>query len=53
MMGLPDFLTEVARTELEHLDSRIPSCCVIYIPLVKQEVTALKETEWKPRLLWL
>ncbi|XP_048117765.1 mutS protein homolog 5 isoform X6 [Alosa alosa] len=34
MMGLPDFLTEVARTELEHLDSRIPSCCVIYIPLI-------------------
>ncbi|KAL2083859.1 hypothetical protein ACEWY4_019377 [Coilia grayii] len=34
MMGLPDFLTEVARTELENLDSRIPSCCVIYIPLI-------------------
>ncbi|KAM3615167.1 uncharacterized protein V6R79_024370 [Siganus canaliculatus] len=34
LMGLPDFLTDVARTELEHLDARIPSCCVIYIPLI-------------------
>ncbi|XP_034030734.1 mutS protein homolog 5 [Thalassophryne amazonica] len=34
MMGLSDFLTDIARTELEHLDSRIPSCCVIYIPLI-------------------
>uniref|UniRef100_A0A3Q3EPH6 MutS homolog 5 n=1 Tax=Labrus bergylta TaxID=56723 RepID=A0A3Q3EPH6_9LABR len=34
MMGLSDFLTDVARRELEHLDSRIPSCCVIYIPLI-------------------
>jgi hypothetical protein len=34
MMGLSDFLTDVARRELEHLDSRITSCCVIYIPLV-------------------
>ncbi|XP_071325249.1 mutS protein homolog 5 isoform X3 [Trachinotus anak] len=24
----------VARRELEHLDARIPSCCVIYIPLI-------------------
>ncbi|XP_021164522.2 mutS protein homolog 5 [Fundulus heteroclitus] len=34
MMGLPDFLTDVARRELERLDSGIPSCCVIYIPLI-------------------
>lgn len=34
MMGLSDFLTDVARRELEQLDSRISSCCVIYIPLV-------------------
>uniref|UniRef100_A0A667XGR5 MutS homolog 5 n=1 Tax=Myripristis murdjan TaxID=586833 RepID=A0A667XGR5_9TELE len=34
MMGLPDFLTDVARRELENLDARIPSCCVIYIPLI-------------------
>ncbi|KAJ8377936.1 hypothetical protein AAFF_G00249990 [Aldrovandia affinis] len=34
MMGLSDFLTDVARKELENLDSRIPSCCVIYIPLI-------------------
>lgn len=34
-MGLPSFLTEVARKELENLDSRIPSCSVIYIPLVR------------------
>ncbi|KAM6183181.1 mutS protein homolog 5 [Erethizon dorsatum] len=34
LMGLPNFLTEVARTELENLDSRIPSCSVIYIPLI-------------------
>ncbi|XP_044064543.1 mutS protein homolog 5 isoform X6 [Siniperca chuatsi] len=34
MMGLSDFLTDVARRELEHLDARIPSCCVIYIPLI-------------------
>ncbi|CAJ1062215.1 LOW QUALITY PROTEIN: mutS protein homolog 5 [Xyrichtys novacula] len=34
MMGLSDFLTDVARRELEHLDNRIPSCCVIYIPLI-------------------
>lgn len=33
-MGLSDFLTDVARRELEHLDACIPSCCVIYIPLV-------------------
>lgn len=35
LMGLPSFLTEVARKELENLDSRIPSCSVIYIPLVR------------------
>ncbi|MEE6521658.1 hypothetical protein FKM82_019935, partial [Ascaphus truei] len=34
LRGLSDFLTEVARKELENLDKRIPSCCVIYIPLV-------------------
>uniref|UniRef100_A0A3Q2CPE0 MutS protein homolog 5 n=1 Tax=Cyprinodon variegatus TaxID=28743 RepID=A0A3Q2CPE0_CYPVA len=34
MMGLSDFLTDVARRELEQLDSRISSCCVIYIPLI-------------------
>ncbi|XP_026173036.1 mutS protein homolog 5 [Mastacembelus armatus] len=34
MMGLSSFLTDVARRELEHLDARIPSCCVIYIPLI-------------------
>ncbi|XP_056396503.1 mutS protein homolog 5 isoform X2 [Hyla sarda] len=34
LQGLPDFLTEVARKELETLDDQIPSCCVIYIPLI-------------------
>ncbi|XP_078502157.1 mutS protein homolog 5 isoform X3 [Lissotriton helveticus] len=34
LVGLSDFLTEVARKELENLDSRIPTCCVIYIPLI-------------------
>nr|XP_057941012.1 mutS protein homolog 5 isoform X1 [Doryrhamphus excisus]XP_057941013.1 mutS protein homolog 5 isoform X1 [Doryrhamphus excisus] len=34
MAGLSDFLTDVARRELEHLDANIPSCCVIYIPLI-------------------
>lgn len=34
MVGLSDFLTDVARKELEQLDPRITSCCVIYIPLV-------------------
>ncbi|XP_062981785.1 mutS protein homolog 5 isoform X1 [Elgaria multicarinata webbii] len=34
LMGLSDFLTEVARKELEDLDNRIPSCSVIYIPLI-------------------
>ncbi|KYO19006.1 mutS protein-like protein 5 [Alligator mississippiensis] len=34
LMGLSDFLTEVARKELETLDNCIPSCCVIYIPLI-------------------
>ncbi|CAH2314353.1 mutS homolog 5 [Pelobates cultripes] len=32
--GLSDFLTEVARKELENLDRKIPFCCVIYIPLI-------------------
>nr|XP_014350760.1 PREDICTED: mutS protein homolog 5 [Latimeria chalumnae] len=36
LMGLSDFLTDIARKELENLDSRIPSCCVIYIPLVRE-----------------
>ncbi|KAM9323901.1 mutS protein homolog 5 [Gastrophryne carolinensis] len=34
LQGLSDFLTEVARKELETLDVKIPSCCVIYIPLI-------------------
>ncbi|XP_061918815.1 mutS protein homolog 5 isoform X2 [Entelurus aequoreus] len=34
MAGLSDFLTDVARRELEHLDTSIPSCCVIYLPLI-------------------
>ncbi|XP_039738939.1 mutS protein homolog 5 isoform X2 [Pteropus medius] len=34
LMGLPSFLTEVAWKELDNLDSRIPSCSVIYIPLI-------------------
>ncbi|XP_061572797.1 mutS protein homolog 5 [Cololabis saira] len=34
MVGLSDFLTDVARRELEQLDPQIPSCCVIYIPLI-------------------
>uniref|UniRef100_A0A3P9IAJ5 MutS protein homolog 5 n=1 Tax=Oryzias latipes TaxID=8090 RepID=A0A3P9IAJ5_ORYLA len=34
MAGLSDFLTDVARRELEHLDPCVPSCCVIYIPLI-------------------
>uniref|UniRef100_A0A8D0FK34 MutS protein homolog 5 n=1 Tax=Strix occidentalis caurina TaxID=311401 RepID=A0A8D0FK34_STROC len=34
LMGLSEFLTEVARKELETLDNHIPSCCVIYIPLI-------------------
>ncbi|XP_004711856.1 mutS protein homolog 5 [Echinops telfairi] len=34
LMGLPSFLTAVARKELETLDTRIPSCSVIYIPLI-------------------
>ncbi|XP_051921783.1 mutS protein homolog 5 isoform X2 [Hippocampus zosterae] len=34
MAGLSDFLTDVARRELAHLDASIPSCCVIYIPLI-------------------
>ncbi|XP_073405082.1 mutS protein homolog 5 [Dendrobates tinctorius] len=34
MQGLPDFLTDVAHKELETLDVQIPSCCVLYIPLI-------------------
>uniref|UniRef100_A0A8C4RRR5 MutS protein homolog 5 n=1 Tax=Erpetoichthys calabaricus TaxID=27687 RepID=A0A8C4RRR5_ERPCA len=34
MMGLSDFLTDVAKKELDNLDSQIPSCSVIYIPLI-------------------
>ncbi|KAM6186767.1 mutS protein homolog 5 [Rhynchocyon petersi] len=34
LMGLPSFLTAVARKELETLDTRVPSCSVIYIPLI-------------------
>ncbi|XP_062872815.1 mutS protein homolog 5 isoform X1 [Trichomycterus rosablanca] len=34
MMGLSDFLTDVARAELANLDSRFSSCSVIYIPLI-------------------
>ncbi|XP_066516278.1 mutS protein homolog 5 isoform X2 [Hoplias malabaricus] len=34
MMGLSDFLTDVARAELENLDSRFTTCSVIYIPLI-------------------
>ncbi|XP_051043293.1 mutS protein homolog 5 isoform X3 [Phodopus roborovskii] len=34
LTGLPSFLTEVAQKELENLDTRIPSCSVIYIPLI-------------------
>ncbi|XP_077432327.1 mutS protein homolog 5 isoform X3 [Vanacampus margaritifer] len=41
MAGLSDFLTDVARRELENLDASIPSCCVIYIPLVVFFLTCL------------
>nr|XP_055053213.1 mutS protein homolog 5 isoform X2 [Misgurnus anguillicaudatus] len=34
MMGLPDFLTDVARAELETLDPRFTTCSVIYLPLI-------------------
>uniref|UniRef100_W5K140 MutS protein homolog 5 n=1 Tax=Astyanax mexicanus TaxID=7994 RepID=W5K140_ASTMX len=34
MMGLSDFLTDVARAEMENLDSRFSTCSVIYIPLI-------------------
>ncbi|XP_067220517.1 mutS protein homolog 5 [Chanodichthys erythropterus] len=34
MMGLPDFLTGVAHTELENLDPRFSTCSVIYMPLI-------------------
>lgn len=36
LTGLPSFLTEVAQKELDNLDARIPSCSVIYIPLVSR-----------------
>ncbi|XP_048346583.1 mutS protein homolog 5 [Sphaerodactylus townsendi] len=34
LMGLSDFLTDVARKELHDLDNQIPSCSVVYIPLI-------------------
>ncbi|XDV31872.1 hypothetical protein PO909_002807, partial [Leuciscus waleckii] len=34
MMGLPNFLTDVARAELENLDPRFSTCSIIYIPLI-------------------
>ncbi|KAI7801218.1 mutS protein homolog 5 [Triplophysa rosa] len=34
MMGLPDFLTDVAHAELENLDPRFATCSVIYLPLI-------------------
>ncbi|XP_031748203.1 mutS protein homolog 5 isoform X1 [Xenopus tropicalis] len=34
LRGLPSFLTDVAKKELETLDSHIPSCYIIYIPLI-------------------
>ncbi|XP_068106499.1 mutS protein homolog 5 isoform X2 [Hyperolius riggenbachi] len=34
LQGLSDFLTEIARKELETLDNKIPSCSVIYMPLL-------------------
>ncbi|XP_018416134.1 PREDICTED: mutS protein homolog 5 [Nanorana parkeri] len=34
LQGLSDFLTDIARKELETLDMKIPSCSVIYIPLI-------------------
>ncbi|XP_076832960.1 mutS protein homolog 5 isoform X2 [Brachyhypopomus gauderio] len=34
MMGLSDFLTDVAHTELQNLDQRFSTCSVIYIPLI-------------------
>uniref|UniRef100_A0A3Q0S4H9 MutS protein homolog 5 n=1 Tax=Amphilophus citrinellus TaxID=61819 RepID=A0A3Q0S4H9_AMPCI len=47
MMGLSDFLTDVARRELEHLDARIPSCCVVYIPLVRDLILQIgRHTEF-------
>ncbi|XP_036394605.1 mutS protein homolog 5 [Megalops cyprinoides] len=46
MMGLSDFLTDVARKELENLDPRIRSCCVIYIPLIGFLLSV-------PRLPWM
>lgn len=47
MMGLSDFLTDVARRELEQLDAHISSCCVIYIPLV-----CLHSCWWSWCLIW-
>uniref|UniRef100_A0A8C5JZ45 MutS protein homolog 5 n=1 Tax=Jaculus jaculus TaxID=51337 RepID=A0A8C5JZ45_JACJA len=49
LMGLPSFLTEVARKELENLDSRIPSCSAIYIPLLY--FAGITETSPFPYLL--
>ncbi|KAA0701782.1 MutS protein -like protein 5 [Triplophysa tibetana] len=37
MMGLPDFLTDVAHAELENLDPRFATCSVIYLPLFLSE----------------
>ncbi|XP_077455319.1 mutS protein homolog 5 [Stigmatopora argus] len=34
LVGLSGFLTNIAREELDQLDDRIPSCSVIYIPLI-------------------
>ncbi|KAK1786485.1 hypothetical protein P4O66_018161 [Electrophorus voltai] len=34
MMGLSDFLTDVAHAELQTLDLRFSTCSVIYIPLI-------------------
>ncbi|XP_057690650.1 mutS protein homolog 5 isoform X3 [Corythoichthys intestinalis] len=34
LMGLSGFLTNIAREVLDQLDVRIPSCSIIYIPLI-------------------
>lgn len=47
MMGLSEFLTDVARRELEQLDACITSCCVIYIPLVW-----FLDLIWWKKFLW-
>ena len=51
-MGLSDFLTDVARRELEHLDARIPSCCVIYIPLSELRVDSATGWSLFAHLAW-